>query len=93
MIKTPSQILTTKVEPRPVRENVLIMAVDPYHRYSNEPADFKLKKTFWSPWFKQKYFSASRVKGLFLPFDIARSVGIIFLLTLLDISKMICGLR
>ena len=24
--------------------------------------DFKLKKTFWSPWFILKYFSASRVK-------------------------------
>ena len=31
------QILTTKVDPHTVRVNIVIMVVDPLHRYSNEP--------------------------------------------------------
>ena len=30
------QILTTKIDPRTVRVKLFVMAVDPYHRYSNE---------------------------------------------------------
>ena len=45
------------------------MAVDLKHRYSNESEranldiydSFNLKKTLWSPWFSQKYFSVARV--------------------------------
>ena len=29
------QILTTKVDPRTVRVNIILMVVDPQHRYSN----------------------------------------------------------
>ena len=44
--------MPSKVEPRTVRVQLFIMAVDPYHRYSNERAnedvydDFKLKNPF-----------------------------------------------
>ena len=48
------QILTPKVDPRTVRVEIFLIAVEPYHRYSNEQAsanediydDFKLKKPF-----------------------------------------------
>ena len=48
------QILTTKVDPRTVRVKIFLMAVDPYHRYSNESEranwdvydGFKMKKPF-----------------------------------------------
>ena len=30
------QILTSKVDPRTVRIKIFLLAVDPYHRYSNE---------------------------------------------------------
>ena len=47
------QILTTEVDPRAVRIKIFIMAVDPWHGYSNESErdnehiydDLKLKKT------------------------------------------------
>ena len=43
------------------RKNIFVMAVDTYHRYSNESERanmydvFELKATL--PWFMQKYFS------------------------------------
>ena len=63
------QIMTSKVDPRTVRVQIFMMAVDSNHRYSNESEranyttydDFKLKKPLWSPWFRTKYFSALRV--------------------------------
>ena len=49
---TSVDVLTTKVDLRTVRVKILLMAVDPLHRYSNETEranediydDFKLKK-------------------------------------------------
>ena len=63
------QILTTRVDHRTVRENILLLAVYPYHRYSNESEranqdiyDYKLRKTLCV---FTNYFSALRVKGTF----------------------------
>ena len=54
------------------RTKKFISAVDPKHRYSNEAErankdiydDSKMKKTLWSSWFIQKYFSIVRVNTI-----------------------------
>ena len=51
----------TKVDPSTARIQIFIIAVDPYHRYSNESEradkgiydDFKLKKILWLRCFLQ----------------------------------------
>ena len=53
------QILTYKDDRRAERIKFFQMAVEPFHRFSNEADransviydDFKLKKNLWSPWF------------------------------------------
>ena len=56
--------LTSKFDPHTVRVNILLMAVDPQHRYSIEAEKtdwFQIEKILWSPWFIQKFVSALRV--------------------------------
>ena len=47
------------------------MAVDPYNMYSELTKDiyddFELKKTLYSPWFKQQYLNVARVNPLLYP--------------------------
>ena len=78
------QILTTKVDPRAARAKIFIMAVDPYHRYSNESGsanediydDFKLKKPHLVAMFFTNLFSALRVKtGQSVATEICRQNG------------------
>ena len=65
------QILTSKDNPSTEKISKNIMAVDSSHRYSNEAEranwdiydEFKLKKTFWFPWFTQNYLIFVRVNG------------------------------